>query len=50
MKKFPLISGIIAILVAVVIVIFASGARRIYSALLFIIVGIIQLYSARRNG
>jgi len=46
LKKFPLIIGIIAIIIAIIVFIYASGARRIYSGSLFILIGIIQFYRA----
>jgi len=44
-----LIIGIIAIIIAIIVFTYASGARRIYSGLLFIFIGIIQFYRAFKS-
>ena len=48
MKKYPLIIAIAALVLAAVILIFASGARRIYSSSFFIALGVLQLVTAWR--
>lgn len=50
MKKLPLITGILSLILAVIVFVFADGARRIYSGALFMIFGFLQLYAAWRSG
>ena len=46
MKKLPLITGILSLILAVIVFIFADGAKRIYSGGFLAILGIVQLYTA----
>jgi uncharacterized membrane protein len=48
MKKMALTVGILCIVVAVVIFVFASGLRRWYSGLFFAFLGIVSLLNAAR--
>ena len=50
MKKLPLVTGILSLILAAIIFIYADGARRIYSGALFVILGFLQLYAAWRSG
>lgn len=49
MKKSYLIIGIISLMAAAVIFIFASGMRRIYSGILFTIFGLVLISNARQG-
>ncbi len=49
MKKYPLFIGIVCLILAAIIFIYSSGARRIYSGLLFTLIGIVQIFVAFRK-
>ena len=48
LQKKPLILGIICLVVAAGIFVFADGARRIYSGGFFALLGLVLVASARR--
>jgi len=49
MNKTPLIFGIIFLIIAILIIIFGSGLRVIYSSVLFILLGAIMIIRAKRG-
>ena len=48
MRKWVLILGIILLVLAVVVFVFASGLRRWYSGLFFVIMGLVAVTNASR--
>jgi uncharacterized membrane protein len=48
MKTWVLILGIILLVLAVVVLVFASGPRRWYSGLFFAVMGLVALANASR--
>jgi hypothetical protein len=46
-KKSLVLCGVIALVIAVIVFVFASGARRIYSGIFFAVLGIVLLSQAR---
>ena len=48
MSKVALISGILCILMAVIVFIFADGLRRWYSGLFFTVMGLVMLVNTLR--
>lgn len=50
MRRIPLIIGVLAIIAAVIVLIYATGNRRIYSSLLFVLVAVIQFVRYFRSG
>jgi len=42
LRKLTLAVGILAVIAAVIVLIYATGPRRIYSSLLFILIAVIQ--------
>ena len=49
MRKIPLILGIISFVLAAIIFIFGTGARRVYSGAFFVILGVIMVANAKRG-
>ena len=49
MKNRQILLSIVSFALAVSIFVFASGARRIYSGLLFAIIGIVIIANAKRG-
>lgn len=49
MQKLPLIVGVASLALATVIVVFASGPRRVYSGVFFLMLGLVTLANARRK-
>jgi hypothetical protein len=49
MKKLSLVVGIACFLVAATIFVFADGPRRIYSGVLFIVLGVVSVAGVRRG-
>ncbi len=49
MRKLPLVLSVASFLLAVVIFAFAGGARSIYSALFFAVLGVVFLLNATRG-
>ena len=46
MKKVTIIIGILSILIAIIVFVFADGFRRLYSGVFFTILGIVALSNA----
>jgi hypothetical protein len=49
MRRFPLILGIAALVLGVVILVLAEGLRRYYSGLFFVVMGLVLLNVSRRR-
>ncbi len=49
MKRVPFVVGIACFVLALTIFIFASGLRRLYSGLLFVVIGLAMAWNARRD-
>ena len=49
MQNLPLVLAFFSFLVAIIVLIFADGARSIYSGLFFIMLGVVLLLNARRS-
>jgi len=49
LRKTPLFLGIISFVLAVVIFLFGKGARRMYSGIFFVIIGVAIMANARRG-
>ena len=49
MRKLPLVLGIVSLLLAIIVLIVAHGARSIYSGLFFVVIGVVMLVNARRS-
>jgi len=49
MNKLYVLISIASFILAIVIFVYASGARRIYSGLFFTIIGIVMYLNARRG-
>lgn len=49
MRKSPPILAIVCFLIAIIIFVFAEGARRIYSGGFFVFLGVMLLVNARRG-
>lgn len=47
MKKISLVAGIACFVLALIIFIFASGLRRFYSGLFFVVIGVVMVWNAR---
>lgn len=47
MRKMNVVVGILSVVAAVVIFVFADGARRWYSGIFFVILAVVMLVSAR---
>jgi uncharacterized membrane protein len=50
MSKMALVVGILGILLALIVFVFADGLRRWYSGIFFAVLGIVMLINARRWG
>jgi membrane protein implicated in regulation of membrane protease activity len=48
MRKVALVSGILCIVVAVIVFVFAHGLRRWYSGIFFALIGAVMLVNAVR--
>jgi membrane protein implicated in regulation of membrane protease activity len=48
MSKVALVTGILCIMVAVIVFVFADGLRRWYSGIFFALIGTVMLVSAVR--
>jgi len=48
-RKLTLVLAVVSFLLAIVVFLFAGGARAIYSGLFFILIGGVLLINARRN-
>ena len=49
MRKLPLGLAVVSFLIALIIFVFAGGARSLYSGLFFIVLGVVLLVNARRS-
>jgi hypothetical protein len=49
MKKIPLIVGMVFLALAAVVFIFAGGLRRVYSGILFTLIGVLSVVNAMRK-
>lgn len=49
MQNLPLIFGIACLALATAIFVFASGPRRVYSGVFFVMLGVVMLANARRK-
>jgi Flp pilus assembly protein TadB len=49
MSKVALVSGILCIVLAVVIFIFAEGLRRWYSGIFFALIGVVMMLGSMRH-
>ena len=49
MNKLTLVFGIVWIVLAVIVFVFARGAVRIYSGMFFAAIGTVMLWNARRQ-
>jgi hypothetical protein len=50
MSKSALVVGILGVVMAVIVFVFADGLRRWYSGIFFAVLGIVMLINARRWG
>ena len=48
MSKMALVTGVLCVVLAVIILVFADGLRRWYSGIFFAIIGTVMLINARR--
>jgi uncharacterized membrane protein len=48
MNRFALIGGILSLIIAVIVFIFADGLRRYYSGIFFLFIGVYLLLQSRR--
>ena len=48
MRNTALVTGVICLLLAVIVIIFADGPRRIYSGSFFILLSVVMLWNTRR--
>jgi hypothetical protein len=48
MSKLSLVTGLLCVVLAIVILVFAEGLRRWYSGLFFALIGVLSLVNARR--
>jgi uncharacterized membrane protein len=49
MSKYALIGGILSLIIAVIVFVFADGYRRYYSGIFFVIMGVVLLLQTRRG-
>lgn len=49
LKRIPLVAGIACFVIALITFIFASGLRRVYSGLFFVMIGVVMIRNARRG-
>jgi hypothetical protein len=49
MQKLPLILAFVSFIVAIIVLVFADGARSIYSGLFFVLIGVVLLLNARKS-
>ena len=49
MRKLPLVLAVVSFLLAVIVFVFAEGARSVYSGLFFVVLGVVSLVNARRR-
>jgi len=49
MRKLPLVLAVASFVLAIIIFVFAEGARSIYSGAFFVLIGIVLLLNARRG-
>ena len=49
MRRPPLVLAIVSFLLAIIVAVFSDGIRSIYSALFFVLIGVVSLVNARRT-
>jgi hypothetical protein len=49
-RRLNLTLAIVSFILAIIVFVFAEGARSIYSGLFFVVVGVVLLANARRQG
>ena len=50
MNKTQLVVGVVCLVLAAVIFVFADGARRVYAGAFFALLGVVTVVSAKRGG